>query len=132
MAGNTKQVYVIDASFLLAYLLPDEEVNSVQSFFDRYKQQNIELLAPNLLPFEILNGLKANILQRRLDYETAIGLAKRFLKLPINFQEVNFLKTFELVSSNKLTFYDASYLYLSQAQNAPLLTLDKKLQRLCS
>lgn len=29
------KVYVIDASFMLAYLLPDETINEVQTVFDQ-------------------------------------------------------------------------------------------------
>lgn len=130
MAGNTNSTYVLDSSFILAYLFPDEKVGHVQLFFNRYKQQKIELIASPILPFEVLNGLKTGILQKRVDYKIALQLGKKFLKLPIKSGEINFIKIFKLSSLHNLSFYDASYLSLAQTNNFPLLTLDKKLQKL--
>lgn len=130
MAGNNNSTYILDSSFILSYLFPDEEIDHVQLFFNRYKQEKIELVASPILPFEVLNGLKTGILKKRVDYKIALQLGKKFLKLPIKLEEINFIKTLELSSLYDLSFYDASYLYLAQTNNLQLLTLDKKLQKL--
>lgn len=127
MAGNINQTYIIDSSYLLAYLFPDEENSQVQLFFNKYKEQNIQLIASPMLPFEVINGFQAGILTKRLNYKVALQLCKKFLELPIQLRDVNFLKVFKLSASHKMSFYDASYLYLAQSQNLPLLTLDKHL-----
>lgn len=132
MAGNTNHSFVIDSSFLLAYLLPDENIKSVQDFFDRVKVQQITLIAPVLLPFEVLNGLKAGVLSKRLSKETAVSLSRKFIQLPIALQETAFLEVFKFSLDEKLSFYDAAYLYLARTSHLPLLTLDKQLNRITS
>ena len=49
---------VVDASFILAFLLPDERVEQVDEIFYLYETGKITLFSTKLLPFEILNGLR--------------------------------------------------------------------------
>ncbi|MDO8573538.1 MAG: type II toxin-antitoxin system VapC family toxin [Candidatus Daviesbacteria bacterium] len=121
--------FVVDSSFLLAYLLPDEAANIVQQFFDKLKSENIQLIAPSLLIFEIFNGLQTAVMRKRVNITLAKELGKRFLLMSIELVEIDSMKTLQLADKHKLTFYDASYLYLSKFQHAELLTLDKKLKR---
>lgn len=118
---------VIDSSFLLAYLLPDETVGIVQQFFDRLKSENIQLIAPSLLIFEVFNGLQTAVIRKRINTTLAKRLGKIFLLMPIELIEVDFMRTLQLADKHGLTFYDASYLYLSKSQHTELLTLDTKL-----
>lgn len=119
---------VVDSSFFLAYLLPDETVGTVQQFFNKLKSENIQLIAPSLLIFEVFNGLQTAVMRKRINKTMAKELGKRFLLMPIELIEVDFTKTLQLADKHKLTFYDASYLYLSKSQHTELLTLDKKLK----
>lgn len=129
MAGNTN-IFIIDSSYLLAYLLPDENISQVQDFFDAYKARKIKLIAPQILPFEVFNGLKASILSKRLAKPLAEELGQTFLKLPIVPQEIDFPEVFELSVKENLSFYDASYVYLAKKYNTQLLSLDQKLANL--
>ncbi len=118
---------VIDSSFLLAYLLPDETETKVQDFFKQLKSKNIRLVAPQLLLFEIFNGLQTAVIRKRISAVLAKKLGEKLLLLPIEFTEIDFMETLQLARKHKLTFYDASYLYLSKSLHATLLTLDDKL-----
>lgn len=122
--------FVIDSSFLLSYLLPDEHIGQVQKIFDALKINNIQLIAPLLLYFEIFNGLKMAFLRKRVDLEVAEQLGKRFLKIPIKYEEIDYNKALSLSVEKNLTFYDACYFYLSQKYDLELLTLDDKLKKL--
>lgn len=129
MAGNNS-LYIVDSSYLLAYLLPDENISDVQNFFDQYKVKKIKLVAPQILPFEVFNGLKASILSKRADKQLTEELGKTFLQLPIALQEIDCLEVFHLSIKEKLSFYDASYVYLARRYNTQLLSLDQKLTNL--
>ena len=130
MGANISDTYTIDASFLLAYLFPDENIQRVQNFFERYKHQKIHLIAPLILPFEVFNGLQAGTLTKRVNPQIVKDLGQNFLQLPIKLEEVDYLEVLSLARSEKLTFYDASYLYLAKKYHTQLLTLDKQLQKL--
>ncbi|HXT69408.1 MAG TPA: type II toxin-antitoxin system VapC family toxin [Vicinamibacterales bacterium] len=88
------------------------------------------LLAPALLDFELANvALKKA--RRRPDLAEAIGVSlAAALSLPIRRLPVPCAAAFAIARRTGLTAYDASYLWLAQAHDAELVTLDVKLQRL--
>lgn len=128
MAENIELVYVIDASFLLAYLFPDEDIKKVQQVFDLYKAGKIKLIAPLILPFEIFNGLQSGILTKRVDKEIVEQLGGKFIELDIELREVEYLAVLALAIKSQISFYDASYLYLAKEHKLELLTLDERLK----
>lgn len=130
MAGNNKNVCVIDSSYLLAYLLPDETNPQVQETFELYKAGSIRLISSPLLSFEVSNGMYAATLSKRISRISAKKLVESFLKLPITYEAVDTLQALELSFKYKISVYDASYLLLARQKNIPLLTLDKQLKKL--
>ncbi len=129
MPEENIKIYTIDASFMLAFLLPDEQSEQVKVIFDQYLQGRVNFIAPLILPFEVTNSLK-NAIPKRIAQRNAIIIIKDFLKLRIELIETDLEKVFDLSLTNGLSVYDASYLYLAQNNNVPLLTLDKKLKSL--
>ena len=127
MAENTKKTYVIDASYVLNFLMPDEQSVISDAIFEQYKNRHIDLISVSLLPFEVYNSLNAAIIRKRLKNEEAIKLLKFFDKLKIQYTEINFPKAFKTCIKYNLSYYDASYLYLSKHLHYPLLSLDKHL-----
>lgn len=74
-----------------------------------------------------MNGFWSAFTQKKFSPKIIKDLSKQFFNLNITFMEVDYMETLKLTFKEKLTFYDASYLYLAQSQNLPLLTLDKHL-----
>lgn len=128
MAGNSS--FVVDASFVLAFLLESERTEETAKVFADYRQNTISLCSTIFLPFEVLNGLHSALVRHRLELPVASELACEFLALAIPLEEVDYLATFDLATQRNLIFYDASYLALAQVKNVPLLTLDLSLQSL--
>lgn len=128
MAGNI-DYFVVDASFLLSFLFPDENNSQVEKILDDVYSGKVQLMAPLLLPFEIFNGFWTAFIKGRVSENIIENLSEQFFNLNVIFMETNYLEVLKLASSKKLTFYDATYLYLSQSQDIPLLTLDKQLQK---
>lgn len=131
MEENTSSC-IIDSSFMLAHLLPDETSNDVQKLFDRLKIEPVILIVPYIFPFEVFNGIQTAVIRRRITINLAKELGKRFLKISVRLKEVNLTKVSSIAQKNLLTIYDASYLYLAENLNVPLFTLDKKLMRLAA
>lgn len=124
--------YIIDSSFILAYLLPDEKSQNVQRFFDRLKQESITLLAPYILPFEVFNGIQTAIIRKRIKPQLAKKLQEQFMRFAVEPQEVDLMEISSIAQKYFLTIYDASYIYLAENLKIPLLTLDNKLIKLTS
>lgn len=132
MEEKFEESAVIDASFLLCYLLPDENIDKIQRVFDRYKKGELLLISTHLLYFEVLNGLNAAILSKRLDFSLAKELIYEFLKLTIRVEKVDYIDVFDTVVKNNISIYDAAYLQLAVIKKITLLTLDKRLIKLLS
>lgn len=133
MAANTRfpSVAVIDASFVLARLLPDEkQTPKVASYFDRFAQGKLKLIAPQLLPYEVTNALRSGVLQRRLTLSIAKQLTQGFLKLPIDYHQIDFEPVLALAIKHRLSAYDAAYVALAKKRKLTLLSLDRKLVRI--
>lgn len=119
---------VIDASFILSLFLPDEKTKKVgDKFLILYNEGEISLFAPYLLSFEVVNGLKMAIKRKRITQNKGQALAKAFLKLKIDYQEVGLIRALKLALKHNLSVYDTCYLTLSRQLKHKLLTLDKKL-----
>lgn len=127
-AGNTK-TYIIDASFVLARLLPDESSNLVDAVFEKYARGEITFLSSPILPLEIISGLKY-VFPKRLSKRQALNLLTDFLGFQIGNLEIDLKKVLILSLETQITPYDASYLYLAKSENLPLLSLDEKLTNL--
>src|SRR3990167_1117700 len=121
---------VLDASFILAFLLPDEDIAEVEETFKKFHQKEIQLLSSALLPFEVFNCLKTALLRKRIEFKLASGLGEKFLQLDIKLEEVDFTESFKLSQKANLSFYDASYVYLARSKGVPLLTLDVRMKHL--
>ncbi len=132
MGENIKKTFVVDASFVIAFLMPDESRLEIDSVFNQFKSSLINLTASPILPFEVTNGLKSALLKKRITKDYCLGRMEEFFNYQIEAQEVNFREVFLLAEKHNLTTYDASYLWLSKKYDAPLLTLDKKLAKLTS
>ena len=75
MAESTNRQFVVDASFVLAILLPDENVKALDNTLDLYAQGKIGFFSTHILPFEVLNGIRSAVLRKRINK----NLATKFL-----------------------------------------------------
>lgn len=131
MVGKDKR-FIVDSSFVLSFLLPDESQEVSTNAFLDFKQGEIEFLSTSLLPFEISNSLKSATLTKRFNQQTALELLDVFIDYQIPLLETDWRTTLEASIANSISFYDACYLQLARTNNLPLLTLDKHLQKLTS
>ncbi len=129
MAAKIKKTLVVDASFVLAFLLPDERAERVDSYFDDYANGKIQLVSLPLLHYEVLNGLRSAVLSWGLKQKKALGLGKAYFELKIRLENVNFLSVLKTAFRFNLSVYDVSYLTLSRQKHFGFLSMDEKLKR---
>lgn len=121
---------ILDASFILDFLLPDEHTKEVIEVFESYTQKNVYFISSSILPFEVANGLKSAVKSKRIKKEEAVKFLDIFLKLDIEFLESTLESTLKIAFEHDLSIYDASYIFLAKEKHFPLLTLDNRLKKL--
>jgi predicted nucleic acid-binding protein len=122
---------VIDSSASLAWLYEDEQVEGVDTVFDRVVENGA--VVPSLWPLEVANSLTVAVRRNRI----SAGQRTQFLgylgKLDIvsdsQTGEHAWSATLQLADAYTLTAYDAAYLELAQRMRVPLATLDADLAK---
>jgi len=127
MVENIKNIFVIDASYILAFLLKENNFE-VNEMMKQYKVRYINLISTTLLKFEVCNTLKTAVLRKRVNKSDAQKLLQTFLEFDIAEEKIDYLQVLKLALSRKISFYDASYLYLAKSNKINLLTLDHSLK----
>ncbi len=123
------KTYVVDASFCLAFLLPDESAEVVTELFRQYVEHECIFIAPTLLPYEVGNGMMSALRRRRFTNKTAAQSMSSFLDLQIELFPTDLEQSFLLSQKHDLSIYDASYLALAHQKNVSLLTFDRRLKK---
>lgn len=122
------QKIILDASFFLSYLLPDEE-QANKEVFQKIIGGQATLLEPHLFCLEVLNALLSAHKSKRISASELKNLVSKFSKLTnIEYSlQINQNKVVALALKNHLSIYDAIYLYLKEESGCPLYSLDEKL-----
>lgn len=110
---------VVDASYVLDLLLPDEK---------KLGAELLHAIAPQLLVFEVTNAIKMAVVRKRITKQVAHILIKEFEGWKIQLLDIQPNEVLSLAIEKGLAVYDASYLWLAREQKAELLTWDKKLK----
>ena len=94
----------------------------------QYKVGKINLISTALFKFEVCNTLRTAVLRKKVNKEKAQNILRSFLELDIVEEKINYLQVLKLALSKKISFYDASYLYLAKSKKISLLSLDHSLK----
>lgn len=120
----------VDASLVVAWLVPSQRSMSVGDVWLAYAQGEDEYVAPPLLPAETLSAIRRLTSRGLLSQEEASGLVTDFLSLSIPtltpaglYQHAYALAT----RYHHSTVYDTCYLALAELLSCELLTLDQRL-----
>jgi predicted nucleic acid-binding protein len=120
---------VVDSSAVLAILLREQSASAVFKAIE----QGDALLAPALLPYEVMNGLRSAERLKRIDADTASKARTRMAAFPWSYDvhgSESALRDVTRISvAHGLTAYDATYLELAARQGCPLVTLDAGLRK---
>ena len=125
-------VYVYDASFIIAIILPDEKNLKTDSIHDAL-DENDAINVPHLMWYEVANIFR-KLIQRKhfsIDEVKHFFSMVSFISLITDFTTgINYSKKiWDIANSYNLSVYDAAYLELAERKNAVLCTLDEKLNK---
>ncbi len=120
---------VIDASVVVKWFVEEEYSREARLLRDAYASGILDLAAPSLLPYEVLNALK---------YSGAFGedelkeIAEILGEFQLSLHDLSgelANKTVELAMRKGITIYDASYAALAESLDTIAYTADERLLR---
>ncbi len=121
---------VIDASVALKWYLDDENLGTKAiNILTHYISNEINLIAPSLIEYEVMNGLKIAQKRGRIDKKSLQSGIEGFFNLEISlFNASHFSdKVLDVVNSYDISSYDASYIALAENEKSSFVTADKVL-----
>lgn len=118
---------IVDASLVLAALLPDEPHSQAARAILQGSLPN-ELVTSSLLRHEVVNALWQAVRAGRLKPKGALEVLQEFENLQFLVRDAPCAEVLKLTETlNRPATYDTTYLALAQAERAPLITADKRL-----
>jgi len=117
---------VVDASCLLELLL---QLKSSETVRQRLLLQDQSLCAPQLIDIEVSHVLRRYWLAKELSTKRGHDALVDLKDFPLERFEHTVLLSRIWQLRNNLTAYDAAYVALAEALDAPLVTCDAKLAR---
>jgi len=126
--AHASRYLVVDASVSLKWALDDEvEVSASIALRDSAARKRIQMLAPSLWIYEVINALRVARRRGRLDprqSRLALGLLQDVGVRMVDPEPENCL---EIATRLEISGYDAAYVALAEAVGADLWTGDRKL-----
>jgi len=115
---------VIDTSALLAVIVAEPERDKIVKLTSGHT-----LVGPGSIPWEIGNAFSAMLKQKRLGLVEAQQGMKIFNSIPLRLVRVDLNNAISIAYETKTYAYDAYFLDCAVRHAAPLLTLDRALER---
>ncbi len=118
---------VVDASVSLKWALNDEEaVDQAIALRDAAILGQFEMIAPSLWLYEVANGLVTAVRRARLAPEDGAHMLALLQSLGMHLVAPSSTDVFQQSLRHGITAYDASYIALAEALEAPLWTGDQR------
>ncbi len=86
-----------------------------------------ELIAPEILPFEIGNALSAMLKRQRITPDELIDTWDATQKIPVDLRSVDIREALAIASKFNIYAYDAYFLTCALSLRSPLMTLDRRM-----
>ncbi len=116
---------VIDASVIGAMIFAEPDQNIAQAMLTGAA----DLYAPLLIDFEVANIALKKIRSQPSESDRIMSLYANYFDFSIAKPDIDFNAAILLAHQEKLSLYDASYLWLALDRNIDLITLDGKLNK---
>jgi predicted nucleic acid-binding protein len=116
---------VVDASVAVKWIFPDEASDSADELLARDE----ELLAPELIYFEVGNVVWKRIQAGRMSLEFGTEVLNEFAAIPLVTADIRSLGplALQIAATHRRTFYDSSYLALAISRGCQMVTADERL-----
>jgi len=118
---------IVDASLVVKWFITEEYSNLALEIRDRFVNGQLELFAPSLLQYEVLNALKYSNLFSLDNLVDAVTSLENYgiIQVPLNGDYTQ--KTLKLAVDHNISIYDAAYIGLTDVLGICAYSADKKL-----
>ncbi|MHA1223637.1 MAG: type II toxin-antitoxin system VapC family toxin [Candidatus Heimdallarchaeaceae archaeon] len=118
---------VIDTSVLIKWFIKEVKRESALELRDSYLKGEINLIAPDLILYELLNALKYIKLHNEEEMKTIFETIMNY-DINLHYMDKELAEeAIKLAKNSELTIYDSSYLALAKLMDGKLITADEKL-----
>lgn len=124
---RVEEVVVVDASVITKWFVEERYSNNVLQLRDDYVNRLIDVAAPELLAFEVINSLRYNPEFGENDLKESAGALEKYGLWLFPLLGKLAEKTIENALKYGITVHDSSYLSLAELESKMLYTADEKL-----
>ena len=124
---NAMQEVVVDASVIVKWFVKEENSDKAIKVRDRYIEGEIRIIAPEILPFEVLNALYHKRLFSKDELKEISEALDAFSFDLYSLRGEYTKKAIEVSVDNNITVYDAAYISLAMVKNTIVYTADEQL-----
>ena len=118
---------VIDASIVVKWFVEEENYENALKIRDKYVEGEIDIIAPELITFEVLNALYYKKLFTLLELKEVTNALDAFSFKLFSLKGEYAKKAIEIAIENNITIYDSSYISLALIKNCKMYTADEQL-----
>lgn len=120
---------VLDASVAVKWALTEPDTPKANQLRDDFKNQIVQLLAPDIFPAEVAHALTRAERKGILKQDEAAGLLADVLSTAPDFHLYLALlpRAVEISSKMQCGVYDCMYVALAEQENCELVTADQKM-----
>lgn len=114
---------VADTNIFIAITLNEPEKQNIINM-----TKDCDILAPEVIPYEIGNALTALMKKRVLEADEVQSAWHEIQKIEVDLRPVNFTDALEIATKFSIYAYDAYFLSCAKNLKIPLLTLDGQMK----
>lgn len=115
---------VADTNTFLAVALNEPEKESIIRL-----TESCNLIAPEVLPFEIGNALTALLKKRCMKKQEIVSAWETIQQIPVELRQIEMKMALEIAAEHAIYAYDAYFLECAVRFHCPILTLDRGMKR---
>ena len=118
---------VIDTSALLAVILAEPERDRIVQV-----TRGHSLVGPGSIPWEVGNAFSALFKRKRISSNDVRRGLELFNEIPLRYIAISMEHSLDIAEQAQIYAYDAYLIECAKQLSAPLLTLDKRLERVAT
>ena len=118
---------IADTNIFLAVALDEPEKEHIIQ-----NTSGIDLISPEILPYEIGNALSAMVKRKQLKPEEALQAEQKTRIIPVRLVAIDVQKSLKLAIKFNIYAYDAYFLHCAKSLKYPLLTFDKRMKQVAN
>ena len=118
---------VSDTNIFLAVVLNEPEKGDIIGLTSGF-----DVVAPEILPYEIGNALSAMHKRKQITHPEALSIQKAATKIPVRLLKVDIQRALKIALEFNIYAYDAYFLQSAIALSIPLITLDNRMKQVAA